>query len=108
MAVSRAASACIVTHLPNGIPESYVSDTWLYGNVRNGTQVGLSTMSLTGFYYLRNNRGQLLIDPATGLPIRSNAVSGLFIDGGSDRHPGYTIGVGHTTRYTPVSTEYRV
>src|SRR5947199_932637 len=43
----------VVTRLPRGIPESYVSDTWLYGNVRNGTMVGLSTMSLTGFFYLR-------------------------------------------------------
>ena len=35
--------------LPNALPESYISDTWLYGNVRNGTEPGLSTMSLTGF-----------------------------------------------------------
>ena len=34
--------------LPNALPESYNSDTWLYGNVRNGTEPGLSTMSLTG------------------------------------------------------------
>src|SRR5205823_4568904 len=64
----------VVTGLPRGIPESYVSDTWLYGNVRNGTMVGLSTMSLTGFFYLRNNQGDLLIDPTTGLPVRSNVL----------------------------------
>jgi TonB-linked SusC/RagA family outer membrane protein len=27
--------------LPNALPESYVSDTWLFGNVRNGTAPGL-------------------------------------------------------------------
>ena len=43
--------------LPNALPESYVSDTWLYGNVRNGTEPGLSTMSLTGLFYLRNKHG---------------------------------------------------
>src|ERR1700737_1003962 len=58
-----------VLSLPNALPESYVSDTWLYGNVRNGTQPGLSTMSLTGLFYLRNKNGDLLIDPTNGLPL---------------------------------------
>ena len=106
MTLNWNSAGAIVTHLPNGIPESYVSDTWLYGNVRNGTQVGLSTMSLTGFFYLRNNRGQLLIDPATGLPIRSNAVSANFVDGGYDRQPDFTIGVGNTFRYKRLSLDF--
>jgi len=75
--------------LPNALPESYVSDTWLYGNVRNGTQPGLSTRSLTGLFYLRNNQGDVLIDPTTGLPLRSTT----FIDGGYDRTPDFTIGL---------------
>jgi TonB-dependent receptor-like protein len=106
MVLNWTSSGSIVTRLPNGIPESYVSDTWLWGNVRNGTQVGLSTMSLTGFFYLRNNRGQLLIDPATGLPIRSNAVSGNFIDAGYDRQPDFTIGIGNTVRYKRLSLDF--
>jgi TonB-linked SusC/RagA family outer membrane protein len=85
----------IVTSLPHDLPESYVSDTWLYGNVRNGTMPGLSTLSLTGFYYLRNNQGKLLIDPATGLPIRSTT----FIDAGYDRQPDFTIGLSNSFRY---------
>ena len=75
--------------LPHALPESYVSDTWLFGNVRNGTAPGLSTESLTGLFYLRNNAGQLLIDPTTGLPVRSAA----FIDHGYDRTPNFTVGV---------------
>ncbi len=106
MTLNWNSAGAIVTHLPNGIPESYVSDTWLYGNVRNGTQVGLSTMSLTGFFYLRNNRGQLLIDPATGLPVRSNAVSGNFVDGGYDRQPDFTIGLGNTLRFRRLSVDF--
>jgi hypothetical protein len=51
--------------------------------VRNGTAPGLSTRSLTGLYYLRNTAGQILIEPTTGLPIRSTA----FIDAGYDRQP---------------------
>jgi len=83
-----------VLALPNKLPESYVSDTWLYGNVRNGTQPGLSTMSLTGLFYSRvtadsGRKGALLIDPTTGLPLRSTT----FIDGGYDRQPDFTIGL---------------
>ncbi len=106
MTLNWTSSGSIVTHLPNGIPESYVSDTWLYGNVRNGTQVGLSTTSLTGFFYLRNNQGKLLIDPATGLPVRSNAVSANFVDGGYDRQPDFTIGIGNTVRYKRLSLDF--
>jgi TonB-linked SusC/RagA family outer membrane protein len=91
-----------VLSLPNELPETYVSDTWLYGNVRNGTQPGLSTMSLTGHFYLRNDRGDLLIDPSTGLPIRSTT----FIDGGYDRQPDFTIGLANTFRYKRVSLDF--
>ncbi len=97
-----------VLSLPRGIPESYVSDTWLWGNVRNGTAPGLSTMSLTGLYYLRVNtdsagrKGQLLIDPTTGLPVRSST----FIDAGYDRQPDFTIGVTNTFRYKRFSLDF--
>lgn len=88
--------------LPNNLPESYVSDTWLFGNVRNGTGVGQSTRSLTGLFYLRNNDGKILIDPTTGLPLRST----LFIDGGYDRQPNYTIGLTNTVRYKSFSVQW--
>ncbi len=85
--------------IPNDLPESYVSDTWLYGNVRNGTQKDLSTRSLTGLFYLRNNAGDLLIDPTSGLPLRSAS----FIDGGYDRQPDFQIGLTNTFRYKGLS-----
>jgi hypothetical protein len=81
-----------------------VSDTWLYGNVRNGVAPGLSTMSLTGLYYLKNNQGQLLIDPATGLPLRSTT----FIDAGYDRQPKFTIGITNTFKYKRASLDFLV
>jgi TonB-linked SusC/RagA family outer membrane protein len=88
--------------LPNALPESYVSDTWLYGNVRNGTEPGLSTMSLTGLFYLRNAKGQLLIDPTSGLPVRSTT----FIDHGYDRQPNYTIGLSNSVKYKRASLSF--
>ncbi len=92
----------IVTSLPHSLPESYVSDTWLYGNVRNGTMPGLSTMSLTGLFYLRNKNGDLLIDPSTGLPIRSTT----FIDNGYDRQPKYTVGITNTFRKNRLTLDF--
>jgi TonB-linked SusC/RagA family outer membrane protein len=90
--------------LPFQLPESYVSDTWLYGNVRNGTQPGLSTMSLTGLFYLRNDAGDLLISPTSGLPLRSST----FIDGGYDRQPDFSIGITNTLRYKRLSLDFLV
>jgi TonB-linked SusC/RagA family outer membrane protein len=94
----------VVLSLPHALPESYVSDTWLYGNVRNGTMPGLSTMSLTGLFYLRNSKGQLLIDPTTGLPIRS----ANFIDAGYDRQPKYTMGITNTFRHNRIALDFLV
>ncbi len=88
--------------LPNALPESYVSDTWLFGNVRNGTGKGQSTRSLTGFFYLRNTAGKVLIDPTTGLPLRST----LFVDAGYDRQPNYTVGLNNSLRYKSLSVNF--
>ena len=84
-----------VLALPNSLPETYVSDTWLFGNIRNGTSPGLSTRSLTGTFYLRNKAGQMLIDPTSGLPLRSTT----FIDAGYDRQPDFSVGLTNNFRY---------
>jgi len=102
VAANFAAAGSIVLALPRGVPESYVSDTWLYGNVRNGVHVGISTMALTGAFYLRNDRGDLLLDPATGLPIPSTA----FIDAGYDRQPDFMLGLTNTFRYKRFTLDF--
>jgi TonB-linked SusC/RagA family outer membrane protein len=91
-----------VISLPRDLPESYVSDTWLYGNVRNGQMPGMSTMALTGHFYLRNKDGKLLIDPSDGLPITSTD----FIDGGYDRQPDFTVGLTNTFRYKNLTLDF--
>jgi len=88
--------------LPNALPESYNSDSWVYGNVRNGTTPGSSTMSLTGHFWLRNKDGKLLISPTTGLPIASTD----FIDVGYDRQPDFTVGVTNSFRYKALSLSF--
>lgn len=99
-----------VLALPNDLPESYNSDTWLYGNIRNGVTPGASTMALTGLFYQRvktdsaGMKGAILIDPTTGLPIRSTT----FIDAGYDRQPDFTVGVTNSFKYRRVSLNFLV
>ena len=93
-----------VISLPNSLPESYVSDTWLYANVRNGNTPGNSTRSLSGLFYLRNDKGDILINPTTGLPVRSTT----FIDRGYDRQPDFSIGLTNTFRYKDFSLSFLI
>lgn len=79
-----------VLSLPANVPEFYISDTWLYGNARGGLITGGPTTSITGLYYLRNNAGEILIDPATGVPIPAPTSASFKTLG--DRNPDFTVG----------------
>jgi TonB-linked SusC/RagA family outer membrane protein len=93
-----------VLELPNGLPESYVSDTWLYGNVRNGNTPGESTRALTGYFYLRNNNGDILINPSSGMPVRSTT----FISGGYDRQPDFSLGITNSFTFKDFSLSFLI
>lgn len=81
--------------LPRDVPESYSSDTWLYGNVRGGAKPGQPLTQFTGLFYQRSNTGDILISPATGLPIRTTG----FVSNGSDRWPDWTLGLTNEFSY---------
>lgn len=83
-----------VLELPSNVPEFYISDTWLAGNARGGLIVGGSTTSITSFGYQRNNKGEILIEPTTGLPL----VDGIFTLRG-DRNPDFTLGIVNNLSY---------
>ncbi len=84
-----------VLTLPASIAgEFYIADTWLYGNARGGLYRGSSTGTITGYGYARNNAGQILINPANGVPV----VDGNFLIRG-DRTPAFTLGTINTLRY---------
>jgi len=72
----------------------YNSDTWLYGNTRGGLVRGYSTGSITAYGYKRNNAGQVLINPTTGLA----EVDATFLVRG-DRTPDFTLGTLNSFRY---------
>ncbi len=58
-----------VVYLPDNVSEYYNAYTWNSGNIRNGIMVGNPVTTLTGRAYSRNDAGDILIDPTTGLPV---------------------------------------
>lgn len=71
----------------------YNSDTYI-SNVRGGLIRGNSTGTITGSTYQRNQKGQILINPATGIPL-FNGGNQLI----ADRNPDFTLGTLNTFRY---------
>jgi TonB-linked SusC/RagA family outer membrane protein len=84
-----------VIDLPQAIIyEYYIADTWLYGNARGGLVRENSTGTITSFGYSRSNNGDILINPATGLPV----IDATFKIHG-DRTPKFTLGTNNIIRY---------
>ena len=87
-----------VLSLPANVPEFYVSDTWLFGNARGGLIAGGPTTTITSYGYARNNKGDILINPTTGLPVTES----LFKVRG-DRNPDFSLGINNTFRWKNLS-----
>ncbi|WP_241499118.1 SusC/RagA family TonB-linked outer membrane protein [Rufibacter ruber] len=88
--------------LPSSIPEYYSSDTWLYNNIRNGARVGGPVNSFTAYEYERNNKGEILISPSTGYPIRQT--TDWVVVG--DRTPDFLMGITNTFTYKNLSLNF--
>lgn len=87
-------------NLPTQVVEYYLSDTWLYQNVRGGVKVGEELTTITAQDYLRNNAGQILIDPSNGFPIKNT--SATFSVAGN-RNPDFVLGFQNTFKYKNLS-----
>jgi hypothetical protein len=83
-----------VIYLPDNVTEYYNAYTWNSGNIRNGIQKGHPVTTITGNAYLRNDAGQILISPTTGLPLVSSAFTVL-----GDREPKLRFGITSNIRY---------
>ena len=77
-----------VLRMPADLPLYYDSDTWVFGAVRTEVSVGLPMTNLVGLAFQRNNAGQLLISPTTGLPINTTTYTNI-----GDRTPDFKIGI---------------
>ncbi len=83
-----------VIGMPRNVAEYYIADTWLYSNVRGGLVFGGPTTSITAFGYAKNNAGQILINPLSGLPVNTNVFNVV-----GDRNPDFTTGWLNTFRW---------
>jgi TonB-linked SusC/RagA family outer membrane protein len=90
-----------VLELPANVPEFYQSDTWLYANARGGLVLGGATTTITAYGYQRNNAGQILISPTTGLPLLDN---NFRVRG--DRNPDFTIGFVNNFSYKKMKLSF--
>ncbi len=72
----------------------YNSDTYI-SNVRGGLIRGHSTGTITGSQYTRNNAGQVLINPSTGIPLINTGTNTLI----GDRTAHFTLGTLNTFHY---------
>jgi TonB-linked SusC/RagA family outer membrane protein len=80
-----------VTRLP--LPEFYNSDSWLSG-YRASLYLNQPTTTIGGTDYLRNDKGQILIDPNNGYPIANPNYVNI-----GDRNPDFSMGIVNTASY---------
>lgn len=77
-----------VTELPENLTEYYNAYTWNVGNIRNGTSVGNPITAITALTYKRNDKGEILISPTTGLPVTDSKWTVV-----GDREPKLRFGI---------------
>jgi TonB-linked SusC/RagA family outer membrane protein len=80
-----------VTRLP--LPEFYNSDTWLVG-YRASLYRGQPTTTIGGQNYLRNDKGDILIDPSNGYPLADPNYVKI-----GDRNPDFAMGITNSFNY---------
>lgn len=83
-----------VVKLPENLTEFYNAYTWNSGNIRNGVMMDNPVTTVTGRAYERNEKGQILIDPTSGLPRTSDKWSIL-----GNREPKLRFGITTAVSY---------
>jgi len=83
-----------VMSLPANVTEYYNPYTWNSGNIRNGISQGHPITTLTGLAYTRNQAGDILISPTTGLPLVDSKWSII-----GDREPKLRYGLVTSLEY---------
>ena len=92
--LNLSASDSNVTELPENVSEYYNAYTWLSGNIRNGIRKGYPVTTITGLAYQRNDRGDILINPSSGIPLVDSEWSVL-----GDRQPKLQLGITTSLSY---------
>ncbi len=80
-----------VTRLP--LPEFYNSDSWLAG-FRASLYRGQPTTTIGGLNYLRNTKGDIIINPNNGFPVANQNYVSI-----GDRNPDFSMGIVNNITY---------
>ncbi len=91
-----------VLSIAEELPELYDSDTWVLSGVRSSVFPGGSTGTIGGYQLDRNIHGDVVINPATGLPYRSSEKYGVI----GDRTPKFTLGMVNSLKYKGLSLSF--
>jgi ferric enterobactin receptor len=83
-----------IVRMPKDVPTYYDSDTWVFGNLRSQQFVGSTITNLAGNGFLKNNNGDVLINPTSGLPIRNTAFETV-----GERQPDFQLGIINSVGY---------
>lgn len=92
-----------VVALPSGLPTYYDSDTWVFGNLRSQAYKGAAIGNLAGFSLARNAGGDILISPASGLPISSGDFGVV-----GDRQADFRVGLINTFTYKSFNLSFNL
>lgn len=92
-----------VLSMPADLPTYYDSDTWVFGNLRSQYFKGAKLGNMAANSYMRNNAGQVLISPTTGLPIRNNDFNTV-----GDRQPDFNVGLINKLNYKAWSLSFNL
>ncbi len=90
-----------LVQLSDQIPEFYDSDTWLFGNTRNGVRLNGPLTTFTGQSFQRNAAGDILISPSTGLPLTETAWKIV-----GDRQPDFMMGFSNSFTYKDLTISF--
>jgi len=94
MGVNASHTDSEVIYLPANVSEYYNAYTWNSGNLRNGIMLGYPVTSITGLGFRRNDAGEVLISPTTGLPLVNSTFSVL-----GNREPKLKFGITQNFSY---------
>ena len=93
----------IVNSIAEDLPEFYDSDTWIANGARGSVNPGVSTLALAGWVNAKNDQGQLLINPDTGLPILKSSTVFEYL---GDRAPRFTLGYLNSFNYKNLTVSF--
>jgi len=92
----------IVLSIADQLPELYDSDTWIISAIRSAVHPGYSTAAISGTRFDKNNKGQILINPSSGLPTTSDT---RYYPIG-DRAPKFNIGLVNNFSYKSLNLSF--